>query len=80
MSFKSKWSVLQIKVEIYQYMKLMWGKEWNSLVKPWTSLEGSRVLGAGDRERSENANGLMSSLVIFPAAQKQQEWSCLKVG
>ena len=40
----------------------------------------SRVLGAVDRERSENANGLMSSLVIFTAAQEEQEWSCLKVG
>ena len=37
----------------------------------------SRVLGAVDRERSENANRLMSSLVIFPAAQEEQEWSCL---
>ena len=25
----------QIKVKIYQYMKLMWRKEWMSLVKSW---------------------------------------------
>ena len=37
-------------------------------------------LGTVDRERSENANGLMSSLVIFPAAQEEKEWSYLKVG